>query len=83
MQNLGGQTKSIMVFSEVAYCVRTKERSRGREDKFAFFFVCTKEIENLTSQPRLCSFVFAKFESGLLKHIFCVFYKLGARIFQN
>ena len=45
-------------------CVRTKVE----EDKFAFFFVCTKEIANLSSQPRLGSFVFAKFESGLLSH---------------
>ena len=27
MQNLGGQTKSIMVFSEVAYCLRWKLNS--------------------------------------------------------
>ena len=47
-------------------CVRTKEQSWGWEDKFAFFIVCTKEIANLYSQPRLCSFVCAKLKSGLL-----------------
>jgi len=31
-------------------CVRTKEQSWGWVDKFPFFFVCTKEIANLSSQ---------------------------------
>ena len=38
MQNLGGQTKSIMVFSEVAYCSKTSltagvasSHSKGRQ----------------------------------------------------
>ena len=46
-------------------CVRTKLGLRGKN--LAFFFACTKEIANLSSQPRLCFFfVFAKFKSGLL-----------------
>ena len=31
-------------------CVRTKEQSWGWVDKFPFFFVCTKEIANLSFQ---------------------------------
>ena len=29
MQNLGGQTKSIMVFSEMAYCVSLSEFNKN------------------------------------------------------
>jgi len=57
-------------------CVRTEEGSRGWEDRFGFFFVCTKEVANLSSQPRLCSFVFAKFKSGLLMWLWVVLKQL-------
>ena len=46
-------------------CVKTKEQRRSCGDKFSFSFVCTKENVNLSSQPRLCSFVLTQFKSGL------------------
>ena len=62
------KTKRWFANRSLSNCVRTEEQSRSWEDKFAFFFVCTKEIANLFSQPQLCSLVFAQFESGLLHH---------------
>ena len=38
---------------------RTKERNRSGDDKFAFFFVCTKEITNQSSQPGLTFLIFS------------------------
>ena len=45
---------------------KTKEQSWGWEDKFSISFVQTKKNANLSSQPRLRSFVLTQFEIGLL-----------------
>ena len=54
-------------------CVKrktTKSRLRG---KFAFFFVCTKDIANLSSLPQICSFILTQLRKwpigfGLASH---------------
>ena len=54
MQNLGGQTKSIMVFSELAYClVLCAERMRSAILHFIIFiFIFLSPQENRLFQGR-------------------------------
>ena len=49
MQNLGAQTKSIMVFSEVAYCI-----SRCSENEVSFVNEMLSLIKKGSFESRIC-----------------------------
>ena len=44
MQNLGGQTKSIMVFSEVAYKTEGRYKTKGNGSAFKHVSTIHKQI---------------------------------------